>query len=190
MTKAISLLGATGSIGRQTLQVARELGLAVAALTANRQVDLLEQQAREFRPALAVLYDREAAARAAPAPAGHGHPGGGGAGGPAAGGQLPQADTVVTAVMGSVGLEPTLAAIRAEKAHRPGQQGDAGLRRGAGHGRGGALRRGDRPRGLASTAPFSSACRAAADRSEVRRLILTCSGGPFFGRTDRAAGVM
>lgn len=50
MTKTISLLGSTGSIGRQTLQVARELGLSVAALTANRQVDLLEQQAREFHP--------------------------------------------------------------------------------------------------------------------------------------------
>ena len=61
MTKTISLLGSTGSIGRQTLQVARELGLSVAALTANRQVDLLEQQAREFHPALAVLYDRDAA---------------------------------------------------------------------------------------------------------------------------------
>ena len=46
MTKTISLLGSTGSIGRQTLQVARELGLTVAALTANRQVDLLERQAR------------------------------------------------------------------------------------------------------------------------------------------------
>lgn len=61
MTKTISLLGSTGSIGRQTLQVARELGLTVAALTANRQVDLLERQAREFHPQLAVLYDRDAA---------------------------------------------------------------------------------------------------------------------------------
>ena len=49
MTKTIALLGATGSIGRQTLEVARELGISVAALTANRQVDLLEQQARQFR---------------------------------------------------------------------------------------------------------------------------------------------
>ena len=61
MTKTISLLGATGSIGRQTLAVAQELGLSVAALTANRQVDLLEQQARQFRPRLAVLYDPAAA---------------------------------------------------------------------------------------------------------------------------------
>ena len=115
MTKTISLLGSTGSIGRQTLQVARELGLSVAALTANRQVDLLEQQAREFHPALAVLYDRDAARelrlrlsdtdiRVEAGPEGL-----------LLAAQLPQADTVVTAVMGSVGLEPTLAAIRQKK---------------------------------------------------------------------------
>ena len=116
MTKTISLLGSTGSIGRQTLQVARELGLSVAALTANRQVDLLEQQAREFPPALAVLYDRDAARelrlrlsdtdiRVEAGPEGL-----------LLAAQLPQADTVVTAVMGSVGLEPTLAAIRRKSA--------------------------------------------------------------------------
>ena len=55
MTKTIALLGATGSIGRQTLEVAGELGLRVAALTANTQVDLLEQQARQYMPRLAVL---------------------------------------------------------------------------------------------------------------------------------------
>ena len=44
MTKTVAVLGSTGSIGRQTLQVVQELGLTVAALTANRQVDLLEQQ--------------------------------------------------------------------------------------------------------------------------------------------------
>ena len=62
MTKRISILGSTGSIGRQTLEVARELGLTVAALTANSSVDLIEQQAREFCPRLAVLYDEAAAA--------------------------------------------------------------------------------------------------------------------------------
>ena len=61
MTKTVAVLGSTGSIGRQTLQVAQELGLTVAALTANRQVDLLEQQARQLHPKLAVLYDRAAA---------------------------------------------------------------------------------------------------------------------------------
>ena len=63
MTKTVAVLGSTGSIGRQTLQVVQELGLTVAALTANRQVDLLEQQARQFHPKLAVLYDRTASGR-------------------------------------------------------------------------------------------------------------------------------
>lgn len=61
MTRSIALLGSTGSIGRQTLEVARELGISVAALTANKSVDLIEQQAREFCPRLAVLYDEDAA---------------------------------------------------------------------------------------------------------------------------------
>ena len=61
MTRAISLLGSTGSIGRQTLEVARELGLRVEALTAHRSVDLLEQQAREFQPSLVVLGDMTSA---------------------------------------------------------------------------------------------------------------------------------
>ena len=61
MTKTVAVLGSTGSIGRQTLEVAGELGLRVAALTANTQVDLLEQQARQYMPRLAVLYDENAA---------------------------------------------------------------------------------------------------------------------------------
>ena len=61
MTRTISLLGSTGSIGQQTLQVARELGLRVAALTAREKVDQLEAQVRQFMPRLAVLYDDSAA---------------------------------------------------------------------------------------------------------------------------------
>ena len=61
MTKTLALLGATGSIGQQTLQVARELGLRVAALTARNNVDKLEAQVRQFLPRLAVLYDAAAA---------------------------------------------------------------------------------------------------------------------------------
>lgn len=84
----------------------QELGLTVAALTANRQVDLLEQQARQLHPKLAVLYDRAAAGelrlrlsdtdiRVAAGPEGL-----------LEAATLPEADTVVTAVMGSVGLNP------------------------------------------------------------------------------------
>ena len=61
MTKMITILGSTGSIGRQTLSVAEELGLRVAALTAERNVELLEAQCRKYRPRLAVLANETAA---------------------------------------------------------------------------------------------------------------------------------
>lgn len=183
MTKVISLLGATGSIGRQTLQVARELGLGVAALTANRQVDLLEQQVREFRPELAVLYDREAARvlrerlrdlpemRVAEGPEGL-----------LEAAQLPQADTVVTAVMGSVGLEPTLAAIAQKKRIALANKETLVCA--------GELVMAEAARCGAEIVPVDSehsaifqSLQGCRDPQEVRRLILTCSGGPFFGRT-------
>ena len=61
MTNTISILGSTGSIGRQTLDVAEQLGLRVAALTANSNVERMEAQCRKFRPALAVMTDETAA---------------------------------------------------------------------------------------------------------------------------------
>ena len=183
MTKVISLLGATGSIGRQTLQVARELGLGVAALTANRQIDLLEQQVREFRPELAVLYDCEAArvlrerlrdlpeVRVAEGPEGL-----------LEAAQLPQADTVVTAVMGSVGLEPTLAAIAQKKRIALANKETLVCA--------GELVMAEAARCGAEIVPVDSehsaifqSLQGCRDEKEVRRLILTCSGGPFFGRT-------
>lgn len=182
MKKTISLLGSTGSIGRQTLQVARELGLSVAALTANRQVDLLEQQAREFHPALAVLYDRDAARelrlrlsdtdiRVEAGPEGL-----------LLAAQLPQADTVVTAVMGSVGLEPTLAAIRRKKRIALANKETLVCA--------GELVMAEAERCGADIVPVDSehsaifqSLQGCRDRNEVRRLLLTCSGGPFFGRS-------
>ena len=61
MTHTITILGSTGSIGRQTLSVAEELGLRVAALTAEKNVDLLEAQCRKYRPELAVMTENAAA---------------------------------------------------------------------------------------------------------------------------------
>ena len=57
MSKTISILGATGSIGRQTLDVAEQMGLRVAAITANSSVERMEEQVRQFRPRLAVMTD-------------------------------------------------------------------------------------------------------------------------------------
>ena len=63
MTKTVSILGSTGSIGRQTLSVVEHLGLSVAALTCGSSLDLMEQQCRKFRPALAVVSTPELAAQ-------------------------------------------------------------------------------------------------------------------------------
>ena len=61
MVKAISVLGCTGSIGRQTLAAAEHIGVRVAALTAQRRIDLLEQQARKYKPQFCAVYDEQAA---------------------------------------------------------------------------------------------------------------------------------
>ena len=115
MTRSIALLGSTGSIGRQTLEVARELGLSVAALTANKSVALIEQQAREFCPRLAVLYDEDAARELRARLSDTKIQVLSGMEGLLAAATAEDADTVVTAVMGMIGLKPTLAAIEKKK---------------------------------------------------------------------------
>ncbi len=182
MTKTIALLGATGSIGRQTLEVVRELGLSVAALTAHTQIDLLERQARQLMPRLAVLYDEAAAQELRRRLRGTGIEVMAGEEGLLAAATLPEADTVVTAVMGSVGLKPTLAAIRQGKRIALANKetlvcaGELVMDAAAQYG--------------AEIVPVDSehsavfqclqGCR---DRGEVKRILLTCSGGPFYGRT-------
>ncbi|MBE6989510.1 MAG: 1-deoxy-D-xylulose-5-phosphate reductoisomerase [Ruminococcaceae bacterium] len=181
MTKVISLLGSTGSIGRQTLQVARELGLTVAALTANTQVELLEQQVREFRPRLAVMMDLDAAdelrGRISDIPTRVMS----GPGGLLTAATLEEADTVVTAVVGSVGLRPTLAAIEQKKRIALANKETLVCA--------GELVMATAERTGAEILPVDSehsaifqSLQGCRDRGEIRRLILTCSGGPFFGK--------
>ena len=182
MTKTIALLGATGSIGRQTLEVARELGLTVAALTAHTNIDLLERQARQFRPRLAAVYDAAAAAVLRDRLSDTDIEVLAGEEGLLAAATLAEADTIVTAVMGSVGLAPTLAAIRQGKRIALANKetlvcaGELVMSAAAEYG--------------AEIIPVDSehsavfqclqGCR---DRGEVRRILLTCSGGPFYGKT-------
>ena len=115
MTETISLLGSTGSIGRQTLDVCREQGIRVAALAAGRSVDLLEAQAREFSPRLAVLYDMDAALELANRLKGLDIEVAYGLEGLRRAASLPESGIVVTAMVGMAGLRPTLAAIEAGK---------------------------------------------------------------------------
>ena len=117
-TNTISILGSTGSIGRQTLEVAEEMGLRVAAITAHSSVERAEAQARKFKPALAVMTDEAAARDLALRLADTSTRVLGGFEALSEAATLPEADTVVTAVVGMVGLKPTLAAI-GEKSASP-----------------------------------------------------------------------
>ena len=111
MIRSLSVLGSTGSIGRQSLAAAAHLGIPVAAVAAQRNILLLEQQARQFRPRLAAVYDEPAARALRVALADTPTRVVSGPKGLAEAAALPEADCVVTAVSGSVGLLPTLAAI-------------------------------------------------------------------------------
>ncbi len=179
MIKTISLLGSTGSIGGQTLQVARELGLTVAALTANRSVDLLEQQVREFRPRLAVLYDEAAAEELRRRIADTDTEVRSGMEGLIAAATI-EADAVVTALMGMIGLKPTLAAIEKKRrialANKETLVCAGELVMEAAEKYGAEIL----PVDSEHSAIYQSlqGCR---HREEIKRLILTCSGGPFFG---------
>ena len=115
MSRCISILGSTGSIGRQSLDVIAACGMRAAALTANRSVRELEEQARRFRPELAVLMEEDAAADLKVRLADTGVRVAAGMEGLLEAASLPGADTVLTAVVGMVGLRPTLAAIREGK---------------------------------------------------------------------------
>ena len=182
MSKSISVLGSTGSIRRQTLQVAEELGLRVTALTAGRQIDLLEQQARQFRPCLAAVYEESAARELRERLRGLPIEVMSGMEGLVAAAELAEADTVVTAVMGSVGLEPTLAAIRKKKRIALANKETLVCA--------GELVMAETKKYGAEIVPVDSehsaifqSLQGCKDKGEIKRLLLTCSGGPFFGRT-------
>ena len=180
MMKRISLLGSTGSIGRQTLEVAAACGITVGAVTARRSVALLEEQVRAFRPELAVCVDPAAAADLKVRTADTGVRVAAGPEGLLEAASLPSADCVVTAVVGIAGLEPTLAAIRAGKRVALANKETMVCA--------GELVTGEADRLGVDIVPVDSEhsaifqclqdCR---DRGEIRRLILTASGGPFFG---------
>ena len=180
MVQRISILGSTGSIGRQTLDVVDQLPVSVVALTAGTSVERMADQCRKYRPELAVMAT-QGAAEALRAEIGdlpirimwseeglieaatH-----------------PQAECVITAVVGMVGLKPTLAAIRAGK--RIGLANKETLVCA------GELVMAEAKKHNVEIIPVDSEHSAifqclmgCNDRREVRKILLTCSGGPFYG---------
>ena len=181
MTKTITILGSTGSIGRQTLSVADELGLSVAALTAERNVELLETQCRRYRPRLAVMADPAAAEELKTRLADMNIRVLAGSEALCEAAALPEADTVVVAVCGFAALRPALTAIREKKrialANKETMVCAGSIMQAAARASGAEII----PVDSEHSAIFQClmGCR---DRAEVKRLILTCSGGPFFGK--------
>ena len=181
MIKSLSILGSTGSIGTQTLDVARKLNIKVNALSAYSSIELLEEQIREFRPALAVVFDADRAEEL----------------------KIKIADTstkvlsgmsglhelchddselIVNAIVGMVGLEPTLEAIKAKK--------DIAFANKETLVAGGALVMDAVKEYGIKLLPVDSehsaifqCLQAAPPDKKLKKILLTASGGPFFGRT-------
>lgn len=180
MVKCVSILGSTGSIGRQSLDVIENLKeIQVAALTAGTNVQLMAQQCRQFHPQLAVMATREAAQELQAALTGEKTKVAWGEDGLIAAATIPEADCVITAVVGMVGLKPTLAAIRAGK--RIGLANKETLVCA------GELVMAEAEKWGAEIVPVDSEHSAifqclmgCTDRREVKKILLTCSGGPFF----------
>ena len=180
MVRSISILGCTGSIGRQTAAVAQHTGIRVAALTANRKIDLLEQQARQFHPSFVAVYDEEAAKAFKIAVADTDIRVGSGMSGLIEAATLAESDCVVTAVSGSVGLKPTLAAIDAKKRIALANKetlvcaGDMVMAR--------ARERGAEIVPVDSEHSAIFQCLMGRKEGELHKILLTGSGGPFRGR--------
>ena len=181
MVKCVSILGSTGSIGRQSLDVISRLeGIRVAALTAGSGVEKMAEQCRRFRPRLAVMASQEAAERLAKELNDPAISIAWGEEGLIRAATMEEVDCVITAVVGMVGLKPTLAAIRAKK--RIGLANKETLVCA------GELVMAEAERYGAEIVPVDSEHSAifqclmgCGDRREVKRILLTCSGGPFFG---------
>ena len=182
MKRTLSILGSSGSIGRQTLKVAEACGHRVAAIAVNRSVGLAEAQVRKFKPGLAVAVDEAAAAELRVRLADTGAKVLSGQEGLLEAASLPEADTVVTAIVGVAGLRPTLAAIDCGKRIALANKetlvcaGELVMARAEEKG--------------AEIVPVDSehsaifqCLQGCKNRGELRRLIITASGGPFYGKS-------
>lgn len=180
--KGIALLGSTGSIGTQSLDVCRMHGYRVVCLTANRRVDLMETQIREFRPDLVSMMDPVAADDLRTRVADTGTKVLSGMDGLIECATYFGADTVLNAVVGMVGLQPTLAAIQAKKTLALANKETLVA--------GGHLVTNTAKAYGVDILPVDSehsaifqCLQGSPEKGAVKKLILTASGGPFFGKT-------
>jgi 1-deoxy-D-xylulose-5-phosphate reductoisomerase len=183
MKKTISVLGSTGSIGVQTLEAARNLGINICALTANRNIDLLEQQARQFKPELISIESSNDAMELKKRLTGLDIEVMYGLEGLKAAAAMESADTIVVSIVGIAGLIPTMDAIRSGK--------NIALANKETLVTAGSIVMSEAEKYGVSIFPIDSEhsaifqCLAANRREDAKRILLTASGGPFRGRSKR-----
>ncbi len=182
MTENLSILGSTGSIGKQSLDVCRKCGYGVKALTAFSSVDEIEKQAREFKPETVALVDENAARDLKIKLADTDIRVLGGIDGVCECAQLPSADTVLNSVVGMAGLKPTLTAIHAGKKIALANKETLVA--------GGQLVMNEAEKYGAEILPVDSehsaifqCLQGKPTNKALKKIILTASGGPFFGKT-------
>ncbi len=180
VTQKLCILGSTGSIGTQALQVASHLGIKVDAISANSNTKLLEEQIRKYSPAFCAVTDEKAAKELKIAVADTSCTI---LSGNAASSEIigrSSADTVLNSIIGFAGLEPTLCAIRAKKnlaiANKETLVAAGSIVMDE------VRKNGIRLLPVDSEHCAIHQCIGKNDKSEISKLILTASGGPFFGK--------
>lgn len=181
MIKNISILGSTGSIGTQALDVVDNLNLKVSALTANINISILEEQVRKYKPALAVVFDESKFSDFKQRIADTDTKVSCGMEGLIEAATIDSADLVLNSVVGMVGLQPTLSAANAKK--------DIALANKETLVAGGSLvMQAVKDNGVnlypvdSEHSAIFQCLQGSPDKGALKRLILTASGGPFFGK--------
>lgn len=182
ITKNLSILGSTGSIGTQSLETARKCGYSVSALSAYSNVDLIEEQIREFKPQMAALVDENAAKELKNRVRDLDVTVLSGIEGVCECARVESADTVINSVVGMAGLKPTLAAIESNKKIALANKETLVA--------GGLLVTTNAKAKGVDILPVDSehsaifqCLQGQPTNRALKRIILTASGGPFFGKT-------
>lgn len=184
MKENLSILGSTGSIGTQAIEVAKALGIKVSAISGNNNIDLLEKQIRELKPKIAAVYDEKNAKILKDAVKDTDTKILSKIDGLCEVASCSEADLVITAVSGMIGLLPTLSAIEAKKDIALANKETLVV---AGEYVMNAAKEKNikiLPVDSEHSAIFQclECCK---DKNLIKKLILTASGGPFFGKSKK-----
>lgn len=180
MEKTISILGSTGSIGTQCLDIARKHGFGVAALSANNNTELLISQAKEFKPRVVTVFDKSKADLVSDSLKNTGIKVLSGMDGLCEIAVMDGVDILVNSLVGMVGLTPTLSAI--EKGRDIALANKETLVTGGKLVTESAAKKGVKLFPIDSEHSAIFQCLQGNEKNKIKKIILTASGGPFYGK--------